>query len=95
MAGKDGIKIEKAEVVAERTVTKEVVKNIKYNKDIYKIGDKIVISQGDFRGYEESVSAYIAEIFYRLNKRFGLPEKFLRLLRDTLDRVLSEGSDEA
>lgn len=51
----------------------------------YKIGDKIVLTGDEFRVYEQTVLAYIAEIYYRLNKKLGAPEEFLSILRKLIN----------
>lgn len=53
----------------------------------YHVGDRIIVSENDFKAYEESVLSYIQEIFYRLNNNLGAPEEFLKLLRKRIDEL--------
>jgi hypothetical protein len=59
----------------------------------YKLGDKIVITKDRFHEYETAVLAYIAEIFYRLNKEFGAPEVFLDILKEKIEDAFSDSNE--
>jgi hypothetical protein len=58
----------------------------------YHVGDKLVVSESDFKSYFTSVLSYIQEIFYRLNENLGAPNKFLELLRNKIDKTFSTHS---
>jgi hypothetical protein len=53
----------------------------------FQIGDKIVVTGDEYRGYERSVLAYIGELYIRLNRKLGAPVKFLDTLRGMFDRI--------
>lgn len=58
----------------------------------YKVGDKIIVTDKDFRSFEFSVLAYIQEVFFRLNKAFGAPEHYLDTLRKMLDGLFNDSN---
>lgn len=53
----------------------------------YEIGEVISIKQEDYRRYEISVLAYLMEIFFRLNKNFGAPERYLAKVKNNLEEL--------